>query len=86
MWTEVERTEIPFGTPVYRSITESGNVKYCFILQGITVPVSKSNAEAFVKRERRLELVKWYNASDRKYKYTTRRLSVPNLDFSTVFQ
>lgn len=87
-WKEVQVVEIPQGTPVYYSVTESGNIKYCIKLQDMTIPVSKTNAQKFVDGQIRLELVKWYNPITKKFKYTTRKISNSerNVDLSTVFQ
>ena len=86
MWTEVEKVEIPFGTTIYYTLSKTGNVKYYIKIHNMAVAISKSNAEAFMRKERRLEIVKWYNASEKKYKYTVRKVSSPpNIDLSTIF-
>ena len=87
-WKEVQVVEIPKGTPVYYSYTESGNIKYCIYMRGIAVNVSKSNAEKFIAGQVRLELVKWYSVINNKYKYTVRRIDEAhkNIDLETVFK
>ena len=87
-WKEVQAVEIPQGTTVYYSKTDSGNLKYCIKVNDMTISVSEINAVKFVNGEIRLELVKWYNPLSGKYKYTTRRISANsrNIDLSTVFQ
>lgn len=86
-WVKVQSVEIPKDTPVYYRYTESGNVQYYFLFENTKVVVSKTNAEKFAAGIVRLELVKWRNRSNGRYKYTVRqiRADVQDLDLSTLF-
>ena len=85
-WKEVQSKEIPKGTPVYYSQTDSGKIKYCIYVYGRSVNVSETNAKEFVAGRRRLELVKWYNLKTCSYKYTVRELKIQNIDLNTLWQ
>ena len=86
-WKEVQSIEIPKDTPIYYSYTDSGNIKYYIRIEDVAVTVSKSNAEKFLAKQVRLELVKWYSSVNKKYKYTVRKLDEAhrNIDLETVF-
>ena len=86
-WVRVQSVEIPKDTPVYYRYTESGNVQYYFLFENTKVVVSKINAEKFTAGIVRLELVKWRNRSNGRYKYTVRQIrpDVQDLDLSTLF-
>lgn len=85
-WKELQSREIPKGTPVYYSQTDSGKLKYCIYIQGRSVNVSETNAKEFVAGRRRLELVKWYNIKTCSYKLTVRELKNQNIDLNTLWQ
>ena len=87
-WKEVQSIEIPKDTPIYYSYTDNGNIKYYIRIEDIPVTVSKSNAEKFLAKQIRLELVKWYSSVNKKYKYTVRKLDEVhrNIDLETVFK
>jgi len=85
-WKEVQTVEIPYGTPIYKTLTDSGKVKYCIYIKGHAVNVSETNAKEFVAGRRRLELVKWYNKEKDAYKYTIRQLKEKfNIDLNQIF-
>ena len=85
-WKEVQKVEIPYGTPVYKTLSDSGKVKYCIYIQGHSVNVSEANAKKFVSGRCRLELVKWYNKEKDAYKYTIRQLKQQfNIDLNQIF-
>ena len=69
-WVEMESVEIPPSTKIFYSLSESGKVEYFIVIEKVKINISRSNAEGFIKGQRRLELVKWYNPVDKRYKYT----------------
>lgn len=83
-WKVVQIREVPAGTPIYYTTTESGNIKYTITVDGLGITVSKSNAIKFTNGEIGLEVVKWYNIETHKIKYTTRQVQ-RDIDLSTVF-
>lgn len=86
-WIEVQSVVVPPDTPLYHYYTKDGNVKYVFVLGDINVPVSTKNAEGYLDGIYKLEIVKWYNRVNNKYKYTTRQYkpSQADIDLQTVF-
>ena len=77
-----------------KSAEKFNNPKAWIALEGIgNVSVSPKSAEKFKAGQVKLELVKWYNDSTKKYRYSTRQVkgSVPtreekNIDLSKVFR
>lgn len=84
-WRELQVIEVPQGTPIYYDYTDSGKIKYFIKIQDFTVSVTESNAKKFVNGQIKLELVKWQNITNGKYKYTTRQKKSENVDLSKVF-
>lgn len=84
-WRELQVIEVPQGTPIFYEHTDNGKIKYFIKVQDFTVPVSETNAKKFVNGQIKLELVKWQNVTNGKYKYTTRRKTSENVDLFTVF-
>lgn len=86
-WKEVRVVEIPYGTPVYYSQTDSAKIKYCSYIKGHSVNVSESNAQGFARGQKRLELVKWHNRKTDSYRYTIRqRKEKIDIDLNTLFK
>lgn len=93
-WREIQIVEIPASTEISFGVTRSGNPKAWIELEGIgNVSVSTKSAEKFKAGEVKLELVKWYNDTTKKYRYSTRQVkgSVPtreekDIDLSKVFR
>lgn len=85
-WKELQTKEIPFGTPVYQSYTDSGKIKYCIYIDGRAINVSETNAKEFMAGRRRLEIVKWYSVQKDAYKYSIRQLKNNNIDLNTLWQ
>ena len=84
-WRELQVVEIPYDTPIYYEATDSGKIRCYFIIQGMQVPVTEQNAYKFKRAEIKLELVKWYDEKNHKFKYTTRRKSYKDIDLNKVF-
>jgi hypothetical protein len=78
-WEIVQVTVVPKGTPIYRTYTDSGKVKYTISLNMLGVPVSQANAEKYLANQVELEIVKWRNIYTGKYRYTCRQ-HMPNYD------
>lgn len=72
-WKEIQAVEIPSSITIYEGTTRTGNPKCWIELEDMKIPVSVGNAEKFKAGKVKLELVKWYNESTQKYKYTTRQ-------------
>lgn len=72
-WIENATIDIPYNIEINKGVTKSGNPKYSIDIEDITVYVSPSNYEKFIKKEVVLVLVEWYNPTTGKYKYTTRQ-------------
>lgn len=72
-WKETTTIEIPYEVEINVGITKNGNPKYTIDIEDITVYVSPSNYEKFIKKEIVLLLVEWHNPTTGKYKYTTRQ-------------
>ena len=72
-WKEVKEVTLPQGLEVFSGITESGNPKYWFVIQGIKVFISPTNKEHYINNTATIVLVEWYNQSKDRYKYTTRQ-------------
>ncbi len=86
-WWEIQVIEIPPGTAIYCTVdSQTGKTKYTMHFNGLGVPVSKSNAEAFMAGKRRLELVKWYNPETGAYKYTIRQLKLGDIDLNELIK
>lgn len=93
-WIEVQSVVIPFNTELHEGVTKSNNPKYWFEFEGIgKVSVSASNAIKFKERSTTLMLIKWFNQSSNKYRYTTRqkggssvRKEIPDIDISNLFK
>ena len=73
-WREIQCVEIPAGTTINHGTTSKGNPKAWIELDGVKVSVSPKNAEKFEAGQVKLELVKWYNDSTKKYRYSTRQV------------
>lgn len=94
-WREVQCVEIPAGTTINHGTTSKGNPKAWIEIEGVKVSVSPSNAQKFEAGQVKLELVKWYNDTTKKYKYSTRQVKSgtssstsgeKNVDISKVFK
>lgn len=72
-WKEIKEITLPQGLEVFSGITESGNPKYWFVIQGIKVFISPANKEHYINNTKTIVLVEWYNTSKDRYKYTTRQ-------------
>jgi hypothetical protein len=72
-WIENATIDIPYNIEINKGVTKSNNPKYSIDIEDITVYVSPSNYEKFIKKEVVLVLVEWYNPTTGKYKYTTRQ-------------
>lgn len=87
-WTEVQSVVLPENTILNYSFKEDGSVKYFIIVEGITVSISRNNAQKFIRGECKLELVKWYNQINHKYKYSIRQYKdqngKKNIDLSKI--
>lgn len=74
-WREVQVVEIPQSVTIHTGVTKSGNPKAWIELPEIgNVSVSPKNAEKFKAGTVKLELVKWYNDTTKKYRYSTRQV------------
>ena len=74
-WREVQIVEIPQSVQIHTGVTKSGNPKAWIKLPEIgNVSVSPTNAEKFKAGKIKLELVKWYNDTTKKYRYSTRQV------------
>lgn len=93
-WKEIQTVEIPANVEIHEGTTKSGNAKCWIVIDGNTsVSVSPSNAEKFKKGEVKLELVKWQNIENGKFKYSTRQVKgstsakeSKNIDLGRVFK
>ena len=91
-WREVQVVEIPQSVQIHTGVTKNGNPKAWIELPEIgNVSVSPTNAEKFKAGTVKLELVKWYNDTTKKYRYSTRQVKSSstsekqNIDLSGVF-
>lgn len=93
-WREIQVVEIPAGTTINYGTTRGGNPKAWIVIDGNTnVSVSPKSAEKFEAGEVKLELVKWYNDTTKKYRYSTRQVKSDdsttkadkNIDLGRVF-
>lgn len=73
-WREVQAVEMPRTIQIYEGVTRNGNPKCWIELDGVKITVSPTNVAKFKKGETRLEIVKWYNDTTKKYKYSTRQI------------
>lgn len=81
-WQKVEEIELPKGSPVYKTTTNTGKEKYIICVGddifSADVPVSKSNIN------KQLILVKWKDENGN-IKYTTRGKNItPNLNMNKI--
>lgn len=79
-WVEVQSVIIPNDTVMNYTVNDNGKIRFFIIVDGLSITVSRNNAEKFVQGECRLELVKWYNRVNGKFKYTIRRHDEKNKD------
>lgn len=92
-WREIQTVEIPSNVEIHEGVTKSGNPKAWIELEEIgNVSVSPKSAEKFKAGEVKLELVKWYNDTTKKYRYSTRQIKgmssskeSKNIDLGRVF-
>lgn len=73
-WQEVQTVVLPSDVTIHEGVTRTGNPKYWIEVEDINVPVSAGSAVKFKAHQVKLELVKWYNESTGKYKYSTRQV------------
>lgn len=93
-WREIQTVEIPSSTEIHTGVTKSGNPKAWIEIEGIgNVSVSSKSAEKFKAGQVKLELVKWYNDTTKKYRYSTRQVKgtssskeSKNIDLGRVFK
>ena len=93
-WREIQTVEIPSSVEVHFGTTKSGNSKAWIELPEVgNVSVSPKSAEKFKAGEVKLELVKWYNDTTKKYRYSTRQVKGTssskedkNIDLGRVFK
>ena len=93
-WREIQTVEIPSTTEIHFGVTKSGNPKAWIELPEVgNVSVSPKSAEKFKDGEVKLELVKWYNDTTKKYRYSTRQVKgtssskeSKNIDLGRVFK
>ena len=94
-WREIQTVEIPNSVEVHFGTTKSGNPKAWIELPEVgNVSVSPKSAEKFKAGEVKLELVKWYNDTTKKYRYSTRQVrgatstskESKNIDLGRVFK
>lgn len=79
-WIEVQSVIIPNDTVINYTVSEKGKINFFIIVDGLSISVSRSNAEKFIQGECQLEVVKWCNRVNGKFKYTTRRHNDKNKD------
>lgn len=91
-WEEVQTVIIPTGQTINEGVTKSGNPKYWFEFEEIgKVSVSPSSALKYKSGEVSLILVKWYNGTTNKYRYSVRqnggaKKEVKNVDLVGLFR
>lgn len=93
-WREIQTVEIPSTTEIHFGVTKSGNPKAWIELPEVgNVSVSPKSAEKFKAGEVKLELVKWYNDTTKKYRYSTRQIKGSasskedkNIDLGRIFK
>ena len=93
-WREIQTVEIPSSVEVHFGTTKSGNSKAWIELPEVgNVSVSPKSAEKFKAGEVKLELVKWYNDTTKKYRYSTSQVKglssskeSKNIDLGSVFK
>lgn len=93
-WREIQTVEIPNSVEVHFGTTKSGNPKAWIELPEVgNVSVSPKSAEKFKAGEVKLELVKWYNDTTKKYRYSTRQIKGTsshkedkNIDLGRIFK
>lgn len=93
-WREIQTVVIPNTVEVHFGTTKSGNPKAWIELPEVgNVSVSPKSAEKFKAGEVKLELVKWYNDTTKKYRYSTRQVKglssskeSKNIDLGRVFK
>lgn len=93
-WKEIQTVEIPSNVEIHEGVTKSGNPKAWIELPEVgNVSVSPKSAEKFKAGEVKLELVKWYNDTTKKYRYSTRQIKgtssskeSKNIDLGRVFK
>lgn len=73
-WQEVQKIVLPSDVTIHEGVTKSGNPKYWIEVEDIKVPVSPGTANKFKMHSAQVELVKWYNESTGKYRYSTRQV------------
>jgi hypothetical protein len=84
-WREIQVVEIPSTVEIHTGVTKSGNSKAWIELPEIgKVSVSPKGAEKFKNGEVKLELVKWYNDTTKKYRYSTRQVKSGNASTSSA--
>ena len=72
-WREIQTVLIPQTVEIHEGVTRSGNNKFWIEVEGIKVTIAPTNVSKFQKGEVKLELVKWYNDTTKKYRYSTRQ-------------
>lgn len=93
-WREIQTVEIPNNVEIHEGVTKSGNPKAWIELPEVgNVSVSPKSAEKFKAGEVKLELVKWYNDTTKKYRYSTRQVKgtssskeSKNIDLGRIFK
>lgn len=92
-WKEIQTVVIPQNTEIHEGVTRNGNPKFWIEIEDVQVAVSPSNADKFQKGEVKLELVKWENTENGKFKYSTRQVKgsstkkeSKNIDLGRVFK
>lgn len=82
-WIEVQTVIIPPTTALNYTFKDDGSVRYFLHVEGMSINVPKSSAEKYLRKECKLELVKWYNRLTGKYKYTIREYK-GNIDLNKI--
>lgn len=73
-WKEIQSVEIPSSVEILEGHTRTGNPKYWIVIdEDVCVSVSPSNVEKLREGKTTLELVKWQNVENGKFKYSTRQ-------------
>ena len=92
-WKEIQTVIIPQNTEIHEGVTRNGNPKFWIEIEDVQVVVSPSNVSKFQKGEVKLELVKWENTENGKFKYSTRQVKgssakkeSKNIDLGRVFK
>ncbi len=94
-WKEIQTVEIPSNVEIHEGVTKSGNNKYWIEVEGIKVSIAPTNVSKFQKGEVKIEIVKWENTENGKFKYSTRQVKgskvssgkeSKNIDLGRVFK